>query len=160
MTLNCTTNSSEEEEPQALAQAGGWLAGKLLCRKGPWDPRGPQTEPGPAISSCSKGSQQHQSCSRRTLVSRMKEVILPVYPVLERYIWYTGSSTGLPIPRNMDTLETVQQREIKTIKGLEHLTYRERWSCLKGDLISVYKCLTRGVKKPESDSSLCQDEDQ
>ena len=36
------------------------------------------------------------------------------------------SSSGLPSTRDMELLETVQQKATKMIRGLEHLSYEER----------------------------------
>lgn len=110
----------------------------MLCRKGPWDPCGPQTERGPAIA---KAANSMWSRSRRTLDSRMKEVILPVYPALERYIRHAGSSAGLLITRGMDILETVPQRATKTVKGLDHLTFGERLRDLELPEGQSYQCV-------------------
>ena len=63
---------------------------------------------------------------RQSIASRSREVILPHYSALVRHSWSTVSGSGLPSTRGKKLLGRVQQRTMKMMKGLEHLSYEER----------------------------------
>ena len=66
-------------------------------------------------------------CIRKSVASRLKEVILPLYSAMVRSpleccvqfwaSWYK---------KDMDIVKKVQKRVMKMIKALEHLSYEER----------------------------------
>ena len=64
---------------------------------------------------------------KRSLASRAREVILPLYSVLVRshleYCIQVGSSQ---YRRDVDLLERVQRRVTKMIRGMEYLSYEDR----------------------------------
>lgn len=85
-------------------------------------------------------------CIRQSIVSRSKEVILPLCV----QFW------TLQYKKVIDILERTQRRVTRVIKGLEHLL-RKEWLAemgffslekrgLRRDLINVYKCLKDGCK--------------
>lgn len=66
-------------------------------------------------------------CIRQSVISRSREVIL-LCSGYERHIWSSGSWAGLPSTRetSLGILEQGQRRAMKVVKGLEHMTYKER----------------------------------
>lgn len=122
----CLQNETNQYKLRAGQGVVDWLKSSF-AEENPGSPDG-QVEQGPAMCLCSKQRKQRPGLHWEVLLAVQKRWSFPSNSALVRPCLESCVQVWAPqYRRDMDLLEQVQWRDMKIIKELEKLTYKERF---------------------------------